>query len=499
MTLSSKNAVRGHGRRRGLLMQVVTTLALAMNHLVMGVSVAFAGVFTEQITSADAGLQLSVSQISWICSITSVGNMLGYLISSYVNPMYGAIRVCQICAPLVAGGYLMVALGNNFWVLLAGRLLLGLFNGVTTGPTNTHVGEIASANLRGFLTSSMITIGVSGITCTYLTGWLLGWRQMCLVMGISPMVFMFVITLMLPRSPRWLIVKGHPAEEAARSLKFYFGDDFNVDSELKGIRESLGDGHKHDATLVQVLGRLRHRHNLVPFLLVLALYVFFVFSGGFTTTTFAPVIFKDVGGFSNPYMGSILVGVVRVVATIMCSVVMNRLHRRTLLMVNGAVGGAGCLVAGCYFFYREQLSDHAWLSLTSVLVIVFFMSLGISPLKSVLFGELLPNSIRSELGGICLAFFGTSNFLMVYTFPLVLQTVGMSGIYWFFTLMHFLMLAFSLFCLPDTNGKSIEEIQKMFLKNAASSASKHRPVCVVEEPKERLTDVKVHFEGPKAE
>ncbi|KAF0300636.1 Solute carrier family 2, facilitated glucose transporter member 6 [Amphibalanus amphitrite] len=150
MTLSSKNAVRGHGRRRGLLMQVVTTLALAMNHLVMGVSVAFAGVFTEQITSADAGLQLSVSQISWICSITSVGNMLGYLISSYVNPMYGAIRVCQICAPLVAGGYLMVALGNNFWVLLAGRLLLGLFNGVTTGPTNTHVGEIASANLRGF-------------------------------------------------------------------------------------------------------------------------------------------------------------------------------------------------------------------------------------------------------------------------------------------------------------------------------------------------------------
>ena len=68
------------------VLQVITTLALSMNHLVMGVSVAFAGVFTEQLTSPDAQLKLNVFEISWICSITSVGNMIGYLISSYVNP-----------------------------------------------------------------------------------------------------------------------------------------------------------------------------------------------------------------------------------------------------------------------------------------------------------------------------------------------------------------------------------------------------------------------------
>ena len=130
-----------------------------MNHLAMGASVAFAGVFTEQMTSPGADLPLSASEISWICSVTSIGNMLGYLISSYVNPMFGAIRVCQLCAPLVAGGYLMVAFGDNFWILLAGRLVSGIFNGVTTGPTNTHIGEISSVGVRGFLTTSMITIG----------------------------------------------------------------------------------------------------------------------------------------------------------------------------------------------------------------------------------------------------------------------------------------------------------------------------------------------------
>ena len=476
--------------------QAVTALALAMNHLAMGVSVAFAGVFTEQLTSPGADLKLSTSEISWVCSITSIGNMLGYLISSYVNPIFGAIRVCQLCAPLVAGGYLMVALGNNFWMLLAGRLVSGIFNGVTTGPTNTHIGEISSAGARGFLASSMITIGVSGITCTYLTGWLLGWRKMCLVMGITPMVVMFIITLMLPRSPRWIIVKGHPVEEAERSLRFYFGNDHDVDKDIKGIRESLGDGHKHDANILQVLRRLCQRHNLIPFLLILALYFFLVFSGGLTTTTFAPVIFKDVGGFSNPYMGSILVGVVRNIAAILCNISINIFHRRTLLMVNGVVGGAACLVTGCYFFYRDELSDYAWMSLISVLLIVFFMSLGISPLKSVLFGELLPNSIRSELGGICLAFFGTSNFLMVYTFPLAVQAIGMSGIYWFFTAMHLLMLVFSMFCLPDTKGKTIEEIQKLFVRNVTNTAADPIHVHVVEDGRGALSVIKLGVTSP---
>ena len=276
-------------------------------------------------------------------------------------------------------------------------------------------------------------------------------------------------------------------EEAERSLRFYFGKDFDVDMEIKGIRESLDDGHKHDANIFQVFGRLRQRHNMIPFLLILALYFFMVFSGGFTTTTFAPVIFKDVGGFSNPYMGSILVGIVRTIATILCSIFMSKVHRRTPLVLNGAVGGLACLITGCYFFYRDELTDYAWMSLVSVLLIVIFMSLGISPLKSVLFSELLPNSIRSELGGICLAFFGTSNFVMVYTFPLAVQAIGMSGVYWFFTLMHLLMLAFSMFCLPDTNGKTIEEIQKLFVKNVTNTVTDPIHVHVVEERRGSLS------------
>ena len=453
-----------------------------MNMLILSVSIGFNGVFSEQVTSSDSDIQLSVSEISWVCSVTSIGNMLGYLLSSYMNPMFGAIRVCQISAPLVAGGFTMVALGKNFWVLLAGRLLLGIFNGASSGPSTTHIGEISAPAFRGLLTSSMIAIDMFGLMCTYLTGWLLGWRKMCLVMGITPMAFMFVVTLMLPRSPRWLVVRGYPTEEAERSLRFYFGQDYDAGKEIKGIQESLGDGHKHDASFFQVLSRLRHRHNLVPFLLVLAVNLFLVFSGGYTTSSFAPVIFKNVAGFSNPYMGSVLVGVARFIASLICCVIINRLHRRTLLIVNAVLGGIGCLVTGCYFFFIEELSDYAWIPLTSILAVVFAMSLGISPMKNVLFGELLPNSIRSELGGVCLSFFGTSNFIMVYSFPLAVEAIGTYGVFWFFTLMHLILLAFSMFCLPDTNGKSIEEIQQIFVKKVPKPAADPVQVCIVKEP-----------------
>ena len=90
-------------------------------------------------------------------------------------------------------------------------------------------------------------------------------------------------------------------------------------------------------------------------------------------------------------------------------------------------------------------------------------------MKNVLIGEILPNSTRSELSGICLAFYGIVNFVMVYTFPLAKQAIGMSGVYWFFTVMHLLLFNFAMFCLPDTNGKTIEEIQKMFTKKGTGT------------------------------
>ncbi|XP_043205393.1 facilitated trehalose transporter Tret1-like [Amphibalanus amphitrite] len=343
--------------------------------------------------------------------------------------------------------------------------------GIVFGPTITYIGEISSVNIRGVLALFFNLMLSFGMLITFLCGWKLGWRHTCLVVGIGPVVVMFLVSLMLPRSAKWLISKGHPVEEAQRSLRFYHGKDYDVDQQIQKIRESLGEEHRHDASLFEVLQLLRHRHYLVPFCLMLCMYVLFVFSGGFTTASFAPVVFKDVGGFSNPYIGSILVGALRVITSIMMSYIVQKSERRTSLMINGVVGGAACLVSGFFFHYSAALADYAWVQLVSVLVIVSAMSLGIAPLTNLLLTELLPNAIRAEAGGILLTFFGTINFIMVYTFPLAVAAVDMSGVYWFFTVMHFLLFVFAKVCLPHTRGKSIEEVQKMFVKNVTNCAS----------------------------
>ncbi|KAF0293245.1 Facilitated trehalose transporter Tret1 [Amphibalanus amphitrite] len=457
--------------KRGLLMQVLTAVSLSTMGFNLGASQAFTGVFTEQMTSARADLALTRSQISWVAAIFAMGNMSGFLMSSYANPRLGTVRIVQLCAPVVAAGWLVLALGNSFWTVLAGRALTGVGIGTSLGPTITHIGEITSVNLRGVLAifiNVMISIGMLSI---FLSGWLMGWRHACLAVGIGPILLMFVVTLVLPRSAKWIISKGHPEEEAQRSLHFYHGKDYDVHQQIQSIRESLGDEHRHDASLLQVLSLLRHRHNLVPFGLMLGIYTFFVFSGGFTTASFAPVIFKDVGGFSNPYIGSILLGVLRVVASVVASIVIRKCERNSLLFINSVVGGAACLISGFFFFYSAALADYAWVSLVSVLVIVGTMSLGIAPLTNVLLTELLPNAVRAELGGILLLYYGTDSFAMVYCFPLVADSVGMASVFWFFALMQVLMAAFAKLCLPHTNGKSIEEIQKLFVKNITNVAS----------------------------
>ncbi|KAF0309812.1 Facilitated trehalose transporter Tret1 [Amphibalanus amphitrite] len=412
--------------RRGLVMQVVTALSLSMTGFSIGGSLAFTGVFTEQMTADQGVLPLTRSQISWVASGYAIGNTLGCLVSSYVNPRLGTIRLVQLCAPALAGGWLLLALGGDFWTMLAGRTLTGLAVGIVFGPTITYIGEISSVNIRGVLALFFNLMLSFGMLITFLCGWKLGWRHTCLVVGIGPVVVMFLVSLMLPRSAKWLISKGHPVEEAQRSLRFYHGKDYDVDQQIQKIRESLGEEHRHDASLFEVLQLLRHRHYLVPFCLMLCMYVLFVFSGGFTTASFAPVVFKDVGGFSNPYIGSILVGALRVITSIMMSYIVQKSERRTSLMINGVVGGAACLVSGFFFHYSAALADYAWVQLVSVLVIVSAMSLGIAPLTNLLLTELLPNAIRAEAGGILLTFFGTINFIMVYTFPLAVAAVDMS-------------------------------------------------------------------------
>ncbi|XP_037083898.1 facilitated trehalose transporter Tret1-like [Pollicipes pollicipes] len=393
--------------------------------------------------------------------------MVGFITSSHVNPLLGTVRLVQIFSPLVAAGWMLMAFGGSFWVILAGRVLVGVSIGVCFGPSITHVGETSSVNVRGCLASFLMVGNCFGVTCAYLFGWLLGWRHSCLVIGIGPMALQFLTSLMFPRSARWLVSKGHPLEEAERSLRFYHGQSYDVDKQIEDIKKSLGDTHKHNATLLQGLRLLKHRHNLIPFSLIIVMHVFFVFSGGLTATSFAPIVFKDVGGFTNPYLGSILLGVVRTVTAVFCAIVIEKVKRKTLLTINGIVGAAACLVCGCSFYYSEQLADYGWIPLVSILVIVCSMSAGISPLMAVMFSELLPNAIRTELSGACLLFFGAANFVMMYSFPLAISSLGMHGMFWSFTAMHLFMLFFAIFCLPDTKGKSIEEIQQLFVKNVS--------------------------------
>ncbi|XP_037093762.1 facilitated trehalose transporter Tret1-like [Pollicipes pollicipes] len=419
-----------------------------MSNFCLAGSFSFGGVLADQLAAEDADLTFTKTQISWVVSIASIGSMLGFVVSSYASPRLGAIRIVQLFSPAVLAAWVMMAFSPNFWTLLASRVLAGLFNGVCVSPAVAYMGEVSSARIRGYLTAVAIVSGCVGVLVSFLFGWL------------------FLMSLLLPRSAKWLISKGFPEEEARQSLRFYQGDGFDVDGQIREIRASLGAAHKHDASVLEVLCLLRHRQNLIPFLLVLAMYTFFVFSGGSSTSSFAPVVFRDLGGFEDPYLGSILAATVRVISTSVAMLIMDRVERRTLLMVNGIGGAPGCLVIGLSFVYKAELANHAWVPLLAVLVVVCLMSLGICTVVFVMLSELLPNAIRAEVGGVCLLFFGAANFVMLYSFPLAISRLGTPAVYWFFTGMHLLLFAFGKVCLPRTRGKSLEEIQKMFMKNA---------------------------------
>lgn len=215
---------------------------------------------------------------------------------------------------------------------------------------------------------------------------------------------------------------------------------------------------------------MRYRHHLLPFMTVIAMYAFFVFSGGLAATAFAPVILKKAGGFSNPYIGSILVGALRFLTSIVIAIIVDKVARRTLIMINGGVGSLACLATALYFFYKEELAGYPWIPLAGVLMIVCFMSVGIGPLTTIMVSELLPNAIRAEIGGVSMIMFAIFNFILVYSFPLLMETLGSGVVFSCFAGLHLLMFLFARFCLPETRGRTIEQIQKMFMKAVIQDA-----------------------------
>ena len=343
------------------------------------------------------------------------------------------------------------------------RVILGIISGIYGGPSTNYVAEISHKSVRGRLTGLVDLFRQLGFLFVYVVGSSgLSWRNTSLVCGCVTTVIPFVIFCMLPNSPRWLATKSR-LPEARTSLKFYRGESYNIEQELQDITKQL-ELTTHGTSAKEQFRKLCERSVAKRMIVLIFLFFAYQFTGNFSMIVFSVTIFQSVHSTINEYTSTIIIGGVRVLGVACYILMADKVGRKTLLLTSLAFASVAIAVMGFFFFAVSidyDVSSMDWMPLLSLGLFIFFTCIA-EPALILLRGEILPTSVRSMGVAIIYIFFFSGAFLVSYLFPIMVNSIGSHGTFWTYALDGILMTIVGAMFLPETRGKSLEDIENIY-------------------------------------
>lgn len=416
------------------------------------------GFDTAVISGAEQAIQevwqLDVFQHGLTVSIALIGTVIGALLGGYPCDKIGRKNTLFWIGVLYFISAVGSALATDWYSFLFFRFIGGLGVGASSVAAPMYISEIAPARKRGRMVAMFQFNVVLGILIAYISNYLLqdagsnAWRWMLGVEGFPAAVFIGLV-LLVPESPRWLVVKKGAIEEASAVLAQI--NPATADHELEAIIES-----KETELGGSPVGRLFSGKYNVPIMLAVLFAAFNQLSGVNAIIYYAPRIFEMTGlGKDAALLSTVGVGVANFIFTLLALNFIDRVGRRTLMLI-GSVGVIVTLGMVAWSFYMER-TDGIMMPIYLFAFIAFF-SFSQGAVIWVFISEIFPNSVRASgqaLGSFTHWFMAA---VIAFTFPYIIATLGAGNTFMFFTIMMILQLLFVWKIMPETNGISLENI-----------------------------------------
>ena len=410
-----------------------------------------------------------------VVSAVTFGALFGALIGGTSSDTIGR-RWTNIAAGLsFVAGSIFSALAPNVEVLIASRVLIGLAIGLTSVAAPMYIAELSPPRNRGKLVSLFQLAITIGILVSYIVDRALApdhaWRWM-LGLAFIPGALLVLGMIAMPESPRWLMKTG--AEKAARQALSLVRPANEIDAEVKEIHEDLE--HNRPAAWSELL-----MPGLRPALIVgVGLAVLQQVTGINTIIYYAPQIFQKAGldSATTALAATAGIGVVNVLSTLIAIWLVDRVGRKPLLLA-GLVGMTLSLGAlgvaqrfGSTFDVSEQLVGPITVGFIGLYIVCFAFSLG--PVVWLMISEIFPNRARARAAGISTAANWTANFLVSLSFPVLQATMGPS-LWFLYAAMGVAAFIFIVRRVPETKGKSLEDISRQWRTATAPNLVREQP------------------------
>lgn len=394
-----------------------------------------------------------------IVSVLLLGAAAGALMSGWLADRIGRKWTKVLSGSVYVAGALGCAFAVNVPMLIGFRALLGFSVGTASFVSPMYISEVAPPKVRGGLTSFNQLAVTTGIAVSYLVNYFFkdapgDWRWM-LGVAVVPGAALAVGMLTVPRTPRWLIEQGQDDNARAALEKLREGTDSDPGQELDEIRESSA-GARH--TSMRDLVRSPVRSLLV---VGLSLAIFQQIVGVNTVIYYAPTILQQTGlEAGNAITQTLTVGLTNVVFTILAILLLDRVGRRPLLIGGTVVAGIALVGLAAYFGFSGLQSAAPWLALVSLLVFIAGYAVGLGPVFWLMISEIFPQRLRSKSMSVTTIVNWLSNFAVSATFLTLAGAITRQGIFLVYAAMAVAAVAFFAWRVPETKGRSLEEIQR---------------------------------------
>lgn len=410
----------------------------------------------------------------WAMSCALVGCLAGAIASGAFSDRYGRKRLLIFSALLFTVAAIGTGAANSFNVFIFYRILGGIGIGLASNLSPMYIAEVSPASMRGkFVSLNQLTI-VIGILLAQLINWQIAepvpagstdaeilvswngqmaWRWMFWA-GTVPAGAFFLLMFFVPESPRWLARAGN--ESAVKKILSRIGGPEYANIEYNNIH----------ATLAEDREKVNLRNLLQPgikkiLLIGIVLAAFQQWCGINVIFNYAEEIFKAAGyGVSDILFNIVITGSVNLIFTFVAIFTVDKLGRRALMLIGaGGLAGIYAFMGAAYYFHIT-----GWPLLFLVIIAIACYAMSLAPVTWVVLSEIFPNKVRGVAMSIATVALWLASFLLTYTFPLLNKAFGASGTFWMYGIICLGGLFFIYNKLPETKGKTLEEIEQQITK-----------------------------------
>ncbi|HEU5071493.1 MAG TPA: sugar porter family MFS transporter [Verrucomicrobiae bacterium] len=394
-----------------------------------------------------------------------LGCIPGAMSAGFISDRFGRRRVLYFCAVLYALAGILSAIPQTFGQFIAARVLSGIAIGVSSMICPVYIAEIAPPQWRGRL-GSLFQLGiVTGIFVTlFINGWIqrpddaawnaaYGWRWMLAAEAIPAFIFLALL-VPIPESPRWLIQAKREGD--ARRVLDRMGGKSYADSEIAAVQAVLQQEQGG-------FGELFSRRYRLPLLIALVLMFGSQLSGINAIMYYSTEIFKNATGNANAaFNSSVWIGLVNFIATFIAIGFVDKAGRKPLLLIGNAVQVLALVAVG--IIYASNPHSPALLGFVILYIAAFAMAMG--PLPWIVCSEIFPAKLRGRAMSVATFCIWTGCLLVAQTFPALLGTIGPRNTFWTYALCSAVTLVLVWWWLPETKGRTLEEIETHFVRQA---------------------------------